>query len=224
MEHEKQGDQFDQLLSRLVGQLDTLVPFLALAHGEIFGVLSSEYADWYPDERRATLPASFQEYCHQVAHAAFLLGYSYAEAFITDVIWGVYSSRRDLLPKDRALRFSEVLPLANFEDVIRCMIDSTVGDFNSLEKKIHHLETRLGLRVEQSTQLLDAHVARNALVHNAGRVNRSQTENSSWQTGDIVRLSVEDVHEFGKLAREYAEQLCSRAQRLCATQKTGVAE
>jgi hypothetical protein len=209
-------DSFKQLQSRFVGQLDSLVPFLALAHREIFGVLSSQYADWYPDERQATLPDNFQEYCHQVAHAAFLLGYSYAEAFITDVIWEVYSARRDLLPPERALRFGEVLPLANFEDVVRRMIDSTVGDMNSLEKKIHHLETRLGLTVEQSAQLLDSHVAWNALVHNAGRVNWVQTDSSRWQAGDTVRLSADEVHEFGTMVREYAEQLCLRAQRLCA--------
>jgi hypothetical protein len=47
-------------------------------------------------------------------------------------------------------------------------------------------------------------------------VNRVQKDGSRWRAGDTVRLSAADVHEFGIIAREYAEQLCSRARRLCA--------
>jgi hypothetical protein len=216
MSDDNRRDPFDRLRARFVGQLDSLVPFLALAHREVFSVLSTEYASWYPDERQATLPESFREYCHQVAHAAFLLGYSYAEAFITDLICEVYSARRDLLLPDKTLRFGDVLPLASFDEVVRRMIECTVGDMNSLEKKIHHLEMRLGLRAEQSAQLVEAHAARNALVHNAGRVNRAQADGSRWQAGDTVRLSVEDVHDFGIQAREYAQDVCFRARQLCA--------
>lgn len=212
-------DGFDALHDRLVGQLDTLVPFLALAHREVFGVLSARYADWYPDERRDTLPSSDSAYSHQVAHAAFLLGYSYAEAFVTDLIWAVYAARRDLLPADKSLRFGDVLPLADFETVVRSMIDATVGDMNSMEKKIQHLESRLGLRVPQAEQMLDAHKARNAIVHNAGRVNRFQAAGLRWQPGDIVSLSAEDVHGFGIMARKYAEHLCIKAKRLCAASR-----
>jgi hypothetical protein len=207
---------FDVLHDRLVGQLDSLVPFLALAHNEVFNVLSAEYAVWYTDDRRTTLPDNYRAYQHQVAHAAFLLGYSYVEAFVTDLIWEVYAIRRDLLPAEKSLRFGDVIPLADFENVIRRMIDNTVGDMNSLEKKLHHLETRLALKVPHADQMLEAHVARNALVHNAGRVNRTQSVGIRWQAGDPVLLSVEDVHRFGIMAREYVEQLCKKAKSLCA--------
>lgn len=206
---------FDPLQTRLVEQLDSLVPFLALAHREVFGVLAEKYSGWYNDERRATLPDSYEDYAQQVAHAAFLLGYSYAEAFVTDLIWEVYAARRDLLPADRSLRFGEVLPLADFENVIRLMIDSTVGEMNSMERKLHHLDRRLGLRVPQAEKMLDAHIARNALVHNAGRVNRSPSPSARWQNGERVRLTVEDVHRFGLMAREFADNLRERAKALC---------
>jgi hypothetical protein len=212
---------FDALHDRLIEQLDSLVPFLALAHREVFSVLSAEYEGWYTDERRTTLPESYCTYRHQVAHAAFLLGYSYAEAFITDLIWEVYAIRRDLLPPDKALRFGEVLPLADFEKVICHMIDSTVCDMNSLEKKLHHLESRLGLNVEHSGRMLEAHKARNAIVHNAGRVNRTRQGSTRWKPGEQVLLSPEDVHEFGIMAREYAKQLCERAKSLCAKRPSG---
>jgi len=205
----------DHLYIRFIGQLDTLIPLLGLAHEEIYSALHENYAEWFSAEQQATLPGSFKEYCIQVSHAAFLLGYSYAEAFITDLIWAVYHCRRDLLPPDKALKFSEVLPLGDYERIIMKMIDNTLGDMNSLEKKMHHLETRLGLKVPQAEELLKAHTARNALVHNSGRVNRPQASTSQWQLGDIVELTAYDVHDFGITAREYAAEVSDKANILC---------
>lgn len=104
-----ESDTCETLYRRLTRQLDTLVPFLALAHREIFDVLSSRYSGWCPDEQQDTLPDTYEAYSTQVAHAAFLLGYSYAEAFVTDWMWLVYDTRRDLLPKEKTLMYEEVL-------------------------------------------------------------------------------------------------------------------
>jgi len=205
----------DQLHKRFIGQLDTLIPFLGLAHKEIFLTLHGNYSEWFSVEQQATLPDSLKEYCTQVSHAAFLLGYSYAEAFITDLIWTIYHCRRDLLPPDKALKFSDVFSLGDYERIIMKMIDSTLGDMNSLEKKIHHLETRLGLKVPQAQKLLEAHSARNALVHNSGRVNRPQASTSRWQQGNVIELTVDDVHSFGFIAREYAREISNKANVLC---------
>ena len=209
-------DPFDRLRTRLVAQLDSLVPFLALSHREVFDVLKRGYAGWYTDDRRSTLPNTFKEYSHQVAHAAFLLGYSYAEAFVTDLICEVYSARRDLLPKEKQLPFGEVLQLSDFEEVVRHMIESTIGDMNSLEAKVVHLENRFGWQIPQAARLQDAHVARNALVHNAGHVNREPPEGSRWRSGDRVRLSASDVHEFGILTRAFVREVCERATAMCS--------
>lgn len=205
----------DRLYKRFIGQLDTLIPFLGLAHEEIFLSLHGNYSGWFSIEQQATLPNSFNEYCTQVSNAAFLLGYSYAEAFITDLIWTIYHCRRDLLPPDKALRFSDLFSLGDYERIIMKMIDSTLGDMNSLEKKIHHLETRLGLKVPQAEKLLEAHSARNALVHNSGRVNRPQASTSRWQLGNVIELTGDDVHSFGIIAREYAREVSNKANVLC---------
>ncbi|MFL5329889.1 MAG: hypothetical protein ACJ8C4_13350 [Gemmataceae bacterium] len=208
-------DSFKGLNLRLISQLDSLVAFLSLAHHEVYEVVSENYATWYRDERQSTRPRGFQEYSQQVAHSAFLLGYSYAEAFICDVIRLVYSCRRDLLPSDKTLRFDELLPLREYEDVVQKMIDRTVSRLNSLEEKTEHLNKGLSLGISEPAQLSDAHTARNALVHNAGRVNRTPSHESHWRAGDTVRLSVDDVHDFGTAVRAFAEDLCIRAQKMC---------
>jgi hypothetical protein len=72
---------------------------------------------------------------------------------------------------------------------------------------------RIGIR--QPPVLRHAHVARNALVHSAGRVSRQPPEGCPWRLGDSIRLCVDDVHQFGIAARDYARQLCDRVLTLC---------
>ena len=45
----------------------------------------------------------------QIIRSAFLLGYSYFEAFLADLIREIYCVRRTILPQEKALKFSEVL-------------------------------------------------------------------------------------------------------------------
>jgi hypothetical protein len=214
MQFEKEVTPIDHLYTRFISQLDSLIPFLGLAHEEIFMTLQENYIGWFSDEQQPTLPDTFNRYSIQVSHAGFLLGYSYAEAFITDLIWEIFNARRDLLPQDKALKFSDLLPLEDYERVVMKMIDSTVGDMNSLEKKILCLE-KLGLQVTQSEEILKGHIARNALVHNSGRVNRRQPAKSQWQVGDVIELTAGDVHEFGLATREYAKVICNKANSMC---------
>jgi hypothetical protein len=209
------ADPFGRLTKRLVAQLDTLVPFLALAHREVFDVLKEKYNGWYTDSRRSTLPNTFKEYGHQVAHAAFLLGYSYAEAFVTDLIFEVYNARRDLIPAEKQLAFGDVLHHKDFDGVVRHMVEATISDMNSLEAKLLHLEKKFGWQFPETASLLDAHVARNALVHNAGHINRDPPMGSRRHSGDRVQLSAGDVHDFGINSRALAEELSNRARAIC---------
>lgn len=212
--------ELSSLYERLIGQLDTLVPFLALAHQEVFEVVSAGFGNWYSDERVETLPDSYDSYTEQVAHAAFLLGYSYLETFVSDVISAVYDARRDLLPEDKQLRFGDVTALNDFQQVIDRMIDHTIDSMNSLERKVDHIEKRLGIRVGLENEVRDAHSARNALIHNAGLMDRKDSYSGRWKQGDRISMSPDDVHEFGMMAREYARELIQRAEGLCADSKT----
>jgi hypothetical protein len=144
MAEQSAHERIEFLQTRVINQLDTLIPFLELAHQEIFDVLDSKYAEWFKDTKKIDLPV-FASYSYQVAHAAFLLGYSYVEAFITDLIFEVYNTRRDLIrdnpgAQKRVLLFEEILKLKDFEEVIQNMIENILSDMNSLEKKLNHLE------------------------------------------------------------------------------------
>jgi hypothetical protein len=94
------------------------------------------------------------------------------------------------------------------------MIDCTISDLNSLEKKILHLETRFNFQIHQPDLMQEAHIARNALVHNAGTVNR-ESVSSRWCVGDRIVLKASNVHEFGIMARRYTREMCDKAKVLC---------
>jgi phage pi2 protein 07 len=213
-------ERLENLRDQVIAQLDTLVPFLALSHEEIFDVLNAKYAEWYKDTKKTDLPETFPAYRYQVTHAAFLLGYSYVEAFVNDLIFEVYNARRDLIQdkkgeEKRKLPFEEILKLHNFEEVIQRMIESILGEMNSLEAKLNHLEKTLKWSIPEIKDLIDAHVARHALIHNGGIVNRQQPAGSRWNFQDRIQYSEVEAHMFGITARELIRRLCDQAKTIC---------
>jgi len=77
--------ELKHLENRLIDQLDSLLPFLAMAHQEVFDFVGGRYADWLPPEQQGTLPDTFALFERQITHGAFLIGYSYFEAYLADV-------------------------------------------------------------------------------------------------------------------------------------------
>ncbi len=200
------ADRFKQLHTRLVGQLDSLVPFLSLAHSEVYQLLGASYSVWLPAEVQSTLPDSIGVFQTQIAHAGFLLGYSYIETFATDVITALYVQYPELLPKDKTLRYQDIFAIGHYDGLISKMIERTVSRLNSLERKVKHLED-MGFSVVISDPLLAAHHIRHTLIHNAGIVNRSLPYQLGWQIGDTITLSVDEVNAFGIAARNFAATL-----------------
>lgn len=73
------------MLDRLINQLDTLIPFLGLANEEIFTLIHNDTTNWFTLEQKTVIPDIYPAYQNQVSISAFLLGYSYFEAFIADL-------------------------------------------------------------------------------------------------------------------------------------------
>jgi hypothetical protein len=73
----------ENLYQRLIRQLDSLVPFLALARQEGFDLIRQDCEAWFRPEQLQALSDTYREYRCQISHAAFLLGYSYIEAYLS---------------------------------------------------------------------------------------------------------------------------------------------
>jgi hypothetical protein len=185
----------DTLIARFGEQIDGLVPFLALGHESIYTALSPEMTPWYEPEEHSIFD-NLELHQAQVAHAAFLLGYSYFEAFVSDLIWLLYRHKPTYLPPEEKLAYEAVLSAESFEEVLERMIDHTTSHMNSLQKKLEHLEKRFGIGKSSPSLLQDANVVRNALVHNFGRVNRVPKGHVRWNVGEAIVLDCKESYEF----------------------------
>jgi hypothetical protein len=204
------------LLDRLVSQLDSLVPFLGLARVEVFGFLRKNYDEWFSKDIQENLPKEYSIYQNQINHSGFLLGYSYFEAFLTDLAREIYKSRPKMIPNDKTLKFSEIRKFDSIDQVFNSMIEKEVLTifYGSMEEIIKHFENKLQLTWSENTKkdTEKASLIRNCLLHNGGHVDLRLAEISDWKAGDFIILSVQDVHDMGVKARNLSEVLYKQAQ------------
>ncbi|MGA1841818.1 MAG: hypothetical protein ACMUIU_14430 [bacterium] len=104
------------MLNRLITQLDSLISFMGLSHEEVFQLLRRERTPWL-GESADSLPEAYTTYRMQVIHSAFLLGYSYFESFLTDLLLAILRSRPAMLPRDRQLSYLQII-VADSKDAI----------------------------------------------------------------------------------------------------------
>lgn len=205
------------LLDRLTDQLDSLLPFLALAHREVFDVVGQGYGGWLSEEQQSTLPENFEIFERQIAHGAFLIGYSHVEAFLGDLVRAIYLRNPQMLPRDKELKFSEILDQEGYENVLAYMIDKEVRSvfYGSMEKIARYFRKPLHLPwpKKYESELVRGSRIRNCFLHNMARADRRLAEITDYQDGDEIALSPENVHDFGWAVRELAPRLFEEATR-----------
>ncbi|MBI5870981.1 MAG: hypothetical protein HZB44_08550 [Actinobacteria bacterium] len=206
----------NNLADRLIGQLDALVAFLSLAHEEVFDVVSSEYDSWVPKDQQDTLPGNFGIYRTQISHAALLLGLSYFEAFLSDVVRLVLRSRPEILPTDKKITFGQLLDIDSEHDVLGLLIEREVLDvmFGSFESIASYFKNRLNLEWPVSSGLREANLIRNCIIHNMARADtRLVAAASVWTVGQEIALIPSDVHNIGIDVRRFAQDVWSQVER-----------
>lgn len=201
----------DHLHDRLVGQLDTLIPFLALSHREAFDLIGERYGEWLPEWQQGSLPETYAIYQTQVAHSAFLLGYSYYEAFLSDLARQIYTHSPAMLPQDKTLKFSEALEHPEHKQLLAYMIDKEVLSIfsASFDKVIECFQKKFGLDwPEHSVKpAVEASLLRNCIIHNNARVDLRLSNSSNWILGSEIKLTAAQVHDFGLIARKVCGEL-----------------
>jgi hypothetical protein len=206
----------DNLLTRFIGQLDTLIPFIALSHQDVFDLVQREKDIWFVESQRRTIPETYEIYCMQVNHSAFLLGYSYFEVFLGDLIRKIYLSNPKMLPKDKQLKFSEILEASTFENIVELMIEkeNLAIFYQSMERVIEYLESKLNFNWadEHKEAIILASLLRNCIVHNLSRADGRLVQVSTRYTvGQEIQLNSSEVHSFGITARALSRDLYKQA-------------
>ncbi len=205
----------DRLYDRLIGQLDTLIPFLALVHREAFDLIGERYGDWLPEWQQGSLPETYAIYQTQVAHSAFLLGYSYYEAFLSDLARQIYTHSPTMLPQEKTLTFSDVIQRPEREQLLAYMIDKEILSvfYQSIEKVIECFQKKFSLCWPEHTveSAVEASLLRNCIIHNNARVDTRLSERGRWALGSEIKLTAAQVHDFGIIARKVCGELAMQA-------------
>ncbi len=211
------------LLERLIDQLDALVPFLALAHKDVFQLIRRDREVWFSTQAQKTLPASYSIYRRQVTHAAFVLGYSYSEAFLSDLLREIYMHNPQMLSKDKALTFDELRRLRSYKAVLKSMVNKEVRSVfgKGLDKVAGDFESKLSLAwpKQEKAEAIRASLIRNCIVHNLGIANIKLAELSDYNVGDTIALEPKDVHSYGLSARSLARDIYKRADSAFLSRK-----
>lgn len=206
----------DKSLTRFIGQLDTLIPFITLSYQDVFDLLQKEKDIWFIESQRRTIPETYEIYRIRVNHSAFLLGYSYFEVFLGELIKQIYLSKPQIQPKDKQLRFSEILETNTFEGIVELMIEkeNLALFYQSMEKIIEYFETKLKLRWtdEHKEAIILASLLRNCIMHNMSQADSRLVQvSTTYVIGQEIQLKSSEIHSFGLKARILSRDLYKQA-------------
>jgi hypothetical protein len=202
--------------NQLLKQLDSLIPFLALEHEAFFQVLQNNFQQWFPDSSENNFPATLENYKIQVAHGAFLLGYSYLEAYLSDILKEIYRSHPKMLPDAKKLEFKEILSKNTYDDILDLMIQRELDElFRKSLKDIGKYFQQDKLKLHQSDfdeNVIEGALIRNCLLHNNSRADsRLAAATPRYKDGDPITLTISDVNQFGLVGRQLATKLDKEA-------------
>ena len=205
---------YNQLLDGLITQLDSLISFMGVSHKEVFELLHQERAPWFGDSADK-LPELYATYRMQVIHSAFLLGYSYFESFLTDMLKVILRSRPTMLPKDRKLSYRDIIEADSKDEIMDHMINREIFDllYKNMTVIVSELRKRYNFTVtsEQETELCKISLIRNCIMHNSSCADTRLAEYDGYQKDTKFELSSEQVHSFGIMLRSLVRSMVTEA-------------
>lgn len=206
------------MIDRFILQLDTLVPFLALAHKDIFSKIHDENQEWFTEQQRKTIPETYSSYKNQVSVSAFLLGYSYFEAFIADLAKKILLARPMLLPKNKNITFSDVINSGSYETLLEKMVEQHVFSvmYDSIENISEYYAEKLHItwpKNNESHSVVKASLIRNCYMHNGGIVDLRLHEKFGIELGSEIILNPSEVHGYGIAIRQIAHEIYDQAKK-----------
>jgi len=204
------------LSERLISQFDSLVPFLTLSEERVFRLLNEHRAAWFSENENA-LPEVYAIYRKQIVHSAFLLGYSYLESYLGDLIAQFLRGHPEMLPKDRKIDYSEVIDSPDKEYLINRIIQREVQDlfYKSMNKIIEELRRRYNFTIteQQETRLCEASLLRNCIMHNSSYADARLAKYGNYRENEGFELSEQQVHEYGLMVRGLVRRMSEEAER-----------
>lgn len=205
---------YNQLLNRLIGQFDSLISFMGLSHEEVFQLLQQKQSPWLGDSADK-LPEVYTTYKKQVIHSAFLLGYSYFENFLMDMLKVILRSRPLMLPRDRKISYRQIIDAESKDEIIEYMVNREILDllYKNMIDIVSELKNRYGFTItpEQEATLCKGSLIRNCIMHNLSRADARLAEYDGFQEGIEFELDSGEVHKFGIILRDLVRSMALEA-------------
>jgi len=206
----------EEVYRRFITQLDGLGAFLDLAHEEVFDVVREHYEEWVDNgTQRSAFPDNYSMFSYQIANSALVLGYSYFEAFLADIVRSIYQARPEMLPRDKHLKYAEVLEANGYQSLIDTLIEKEIQAvfYKSLRDVAAYFQERLNVTWPEIDQVIEAAFIRNCILHNSSRADDRLASISKWEVQQSIELSPSDIHRYGIEARRIAKQLYEEVLR-----------
>src|SRR5262245_2209891 len=207
----------ESLCDRVIRQFDTLVPFLAVSREDVFVMIRQHESDWFAPSEGFGLPDTYLTYQVQVSHAALLLGYSYFEAFLADLVKQIYYVRPSMLPEEKDLKLKEILNCNTYEQVFSLIVDKEVFAlfYNSMAKILDYFERKFSIKFENTSdreEIIRCSLLRNCIIHNGARADKRLASVSRWSEGAFIDLEPFEVHSFGILGRRLSRNIYEQVE------------
>jgi hypothetical protein len=203
------------LLDRLIEQLNTLVPFLSLSREDVFQILNDHRLTWFAANEEA-LPEAYAAYRKQINHSAILLGYSYFESFLVDLLTQIFRHRPAMLPRERKVDYSEILDSLNKSALMDKLIRRELHEFfyKSMEDIIKELRKRYNFTIteEEEDRLIQVSLIRNCIIHNSSRADSRLSQHAGFLEGNEFELSAADAHSYGIALRSLVRRMYDEAR------------
>jgi len=189
---------------------------MTFANDNIFTIMMNERKNKPNDPNFFHFPINTEIFSTQIHHAAFLLGYSYFEAYLGDLAKDIYLSNPKMLPKNKQLNFQDILEKDTFEDLIEFMITKEITPvfFQSMDKISDYFSDKFKLEwpEQQKCKMIEASLIRNCLMHNDSVVDEKLSKIPGYALSEVISLSAEVIHNFGNEARSLSKELDEKAK------------
>ena len=204
----------DNLVTRLIDQLDTLIPFIGISSEDVFTLIQEKETLWFPDSAE-NLPDTYAVYRKQINHSSFVLGYSYFEAFLSDLAESIYIAHPKMLPKQKKISFDEIVKAGTYEEVLKIIVGKELHDlfYKNMRDIITYFTEKLQFEWSSDVieKVVEASCLRNCIIHNMGCADARLAMFPGYVLGEPFELTSSDVHSFGILARREARNLWQQA-------------
>lgn len=163
-------------------------------------------------------PESYEQLGKEYCRDAVIVAATLFDSFLTDVSRFLLLSRPAALPKDRQVKFSEVLHAGSISRLITNTVDKYSHElsYKSIAERILFLKEKFGVPVQQIDELIikceEIAQLRNRLVHVVSRYTYSVSDNAGAVgivSQTLPAVSQDEADEYIRVTEECASQLTS---------------